>query len=64
MRPTGKSFRVVPCVRACVRTVWLPGGNSAQTYTADFPFSLCPQEISPFPLWDYSETKVSPSETK
>ena len=21
-RPTGKSFRVVPCVRACVRAVW------------------------------------------
>ena len=25
MRTTGNSFLVVPCVRARVRTVWLPG---------------------------------------
>ena len=41
---TGKSFRVVPCVRTCVRAVWYPGGPAktvpAKTYAVGFPFSL------------------------
>ena len=50
MSTTGKSFRVVPCVRACVRAVWLPGGIRAQILlralslfpfvSPGFPFSL------------------------
>ena len=64
MRPTRDSFLVVLCVCTFVRAVWLPGGSSAQTSVPDFPFSLWPQDVFPFPLWDYRETKVSPSETK
>ena len=50
MSTTGKSFRVVPCVRACVRAVWLPSGIQAQIgvpvlslfpfVSPGFPFSL------------------------
>ena len=34
--PTGKSFRVVPCVCACAR-LGSPGGITAKTYEVDFP---------------------------
>ena len=48
MSPTGKSFRVVPCVRA----VWLPGGIGSQKVLP--PFSLSPfgpGDLSLFPFW-------------
>ena len=34
---TGKSFRVVPCVRAGVRAVWLPSGIGSQRWLPLFP---------------------------
>ena len=55
MRPTGKAFLVVPCVlacvrasvHACVRAVWLPGGNSPQTWAAVFfPCPFRPRSFS------------------
>ena len=60
--PTGKSFRVVPRVRACARVVWMPSGNGNQIeFTGlPLPFSLLPWDPFPFPLWDL----VSPSESK
>ncbi len=48
--PTGKPFRVVPCVRACVRAVWMPSENPAQTCDPYFPFSLWPHQAFPCPF--------------
>ena len=66
--PTGKSFRVVPCVRACVRAVWMPSENQIKFPVGPLPFSLLAagglpfsllwREVFPFPLWDL----VSPGE--
>ena len=51
VRPTGKSFRVVPCVRACVRAVWLPGGIQLQMLRQQFSlFPFPPAGGFPFSL--------------
>jgi hypothetical protein len=50
--PTGKSFRVVPCVRACVRAVWMPSENQIKFRVWGLPFSLLSREAFPFPLGD------------
>ena len=51
----GESNReIVSCraVRACVRAVWMPSENRMKFYARPFPFSLLPQAMFPFPLWD------------
>ena len=58
---TGKSFRVVPCVRACVRAVWMPSENQIKTgYVWIIPVSLVCREVVKFPLGNL----VSPHEFK
>ena len=46
VRPTGKSFRFVTCVRAAGSKV----GTRLKCPPAAFPFSLLPWEAFPFPL--------------
>ena len=56
---TGKSFRVVPCVRTCVRIQWdfrqIVGRALSLFPFAPpvFPFSLLSRRLFPFPLWAY-----------
>ena len=55
--PTGKSFRVVPCVRACVRAVWMPSENQIKFRVGVFPFSLLAAGAFPFSLVRSSESR-------
>ena len=48
--PTGKSFRFVSFVRACVHAVWLPSGIRSQKWPIAFPFSPLPFRAFPFPF--------------
>ena len=50
MSPTEKSFRVVPCVRACVRGVWLASEIGSQKSLPPFSiFHFGGDELSLFP---------------
>ena len=46
---TGKSFRVVPCVRTCVRAALGLVRFQANRAACSFPFSFCPAGLSLFP---------------
>ena len=47
---TGKSFRVLPCVRTCVRAVLGLVRFQRNRRTCSFPFPLCPGRPFPFPF--------------
>ena len=47
---TGKSFRVVPCVRTCVRAVLGLVRFQANRPSCSFPFPLCRGRPFPFPF--------------
>ena len=47
---TGKSFRVVPCVRTCVRAVLGLVRFRANRRTCSFPFPFYPGRPFPFPF--------------
>ena len=48
---TGKSFRVVPCVRTCVRVVLGLVRFQAKRRSCSFPFPLWPRWFFPFPFY-------------
>ena len=48
---TGKSFRVVPCVRTCVRAVLGLVRFRANRGSCSFPFPLCRGRPFPFPFY-------------
>ena len=62
MSPTGKSFRFVSCVRACVRAVLYVRSDSAKKdirSSGPFPFSLLVSQPFPFSLSSNQVVSVS-----
>ena len=51
---TGKSFRVVPCVRTCVRAVLGLVRFQPNRVSCSFPFPLWPGRPFPFPFYPAS----------